>query len=81
MASVHGRHRVEHVVEEVATEHREGSKGSIEGPTTLPSSPLLGAECTLPMREDEPGTLLFQDKLPTSPATHCPAPDRTLACR
>lgn len=55
---------VEHVVEEVATEHREGSKGSIEGPYYVPGSPLLGAECSLPMREDEPGTpLLFQGQV------------------
>ena len=30
---------VEHVVEEVATDHREGSKGSIEGPYYVPGSP------------------------------------------
>ena len=30
---------VEHVVEEVATEHRQGSKGTIEGPYYVPGSP------------------------------------------
>lgn len=55
---------VEHVVEEVATDHREGSKGSIEGPYYVPGSPTLPAECTLPMREDEPGTpLLFRGQV------------------
>ncbi|MCO4275617.1 catechol 1,2-dioxygenase [Pseudarthrobacter sp. HLT3-5] len=55
---------VEHVVEEVATDHREGSKGSIEGPYYVPGSPKLAAVCTLPMREDEPGTpLLFQGQV------------------
>ena len=32
---------VEHVVEDVATEHREGNKGSIEGPYYVPDSPEL----------------------------------------
>jgi catechol 1,2-dioxygenase len=55
---------VEHVVEGVATDHREGSKGSIEGPYYVPASPKLAASCTLPMREDEPGTpLLFQGQV------------------
>jgi catechol 1,2-dioxygenase len=47
---------VEHVVEEVANAAREGSKGTIEGPFYAPGSPQFGAEGTLPMREDEPGT-------------------------
>lgn len=55
---------VEHVVEEVATDHREGSKGSIEGPYYVPDSPKLAAKCTLPMRDDEPGTpLLFRGQV------------------
>ena len=33
---------VEHVVEEVATDHREGSKGSIEGPYYVPGFPGTG---------------------------------------
>lgn len=51
---------VEHVVEDVATEHRDGSKGTIEGPYYVPDAP----ECaengvgTIPMRDDEPGTRL-----------------------
>ncbi len=49
---------VEHVVEEVANATREGSKGTIEGPYYVPGSPELGAEATLPMRDDEPGTRL-----------------------
>ena len=49
---------VEHVVEEVATEHRHGSKGSIEGPYYVPNAPERGARGAIPMRDDEPGTPL-----------------------
>jgi catechol 1,2-dioxygenase len=55
---------LEHVVEEVANENREGSKGTIEGPYYIPESPSLPAEATLPMREGEEGTpLLFQGQV------------------
>lgn len=49
---------VEHVVEEVATEHREGSKGTIEGPYYVPGAPEQGARGAVPMRADEQGTPL-----------------------
>jgi catechol 1,2-dioxygenase len=49
---------VEHVVEDVATEHREGNKGTIEGPYYVPDAPEQGARGSVPMREDEPGTPL-----------------------
>jgi catechol 1,2-dioxygenase len=49
---------VEHVVEDVNTAHREGNKGSIEGPYYVPEAPEQGARGTLPMREDEGGTPL-----------------------
>jgi catechol 1,2-dioxygenase len=49
---------VEHVVEEVANEHREGSKGTIEGPFYGPGAPENGSRGTLPMRDDEQGTPL-----------------------
>jgi catechol 1,2-dioxygenase len=49
---------VEHVVEEVATADRSGSKGSIEGPFYVPGAPEFGADATLPMRDDEPGIRL-----------------------
>src|SRR5690606_23748953 len=49
---------VEHVVEEVATDHREGNKGSIEGAYYVPNAPECGAQGTIPMREDESGTPL-----------------------
>ena len=49
---------LEHVVEEVNTEHREGNKGSIEGPYYVPGAPEQGARGTIPMREDEGGTPL-----------------------
>jgi catechol 1,2-dioxygenase len=55
---------LENVVEEVASENREGSKGTIEGPYYISDSPLLPPEATLPMREDEEGTpLLFQGQV------------------
>ncbi|WP_433868619.1 catechol 1,2-dioxygenase [Saccharopolyspora sp. CA-218241] len=55
---------IEHVVEEVANEDRQGSKGTIEGPYYVPDSPELPAEATLPMRPDENGTpLLFQGQV------------------
>ncbi|NMO55752.1 catechol 1,2-dioxygenase [Actinoplanes sp. TBRC 11911] len=49
---------VEHVVEEVATADRHGSKGAIEGPFYVPDAPEFGAEATLPMRENERGLKL-----------------------
>ena len=49
---------VEHVVEEVNTSHREGNKGSIEGPYYVPNAPEQGAKGSVPMREDEGGTPL-----------------------
>ena len=47
---------IEHAVEDVATEHRAGSKGSIEGPYYVPNAPEQGARGTIPMREDEKGS-------------------------
>jgi len=49
---------VEHVVEEVATGHREGNKGTIEGPYYVPEAPEQGSRGTVPMRADEGGTPL-----------------------
>ena len=49
---------LEHVVEEVNTEHREGNKGSIEGPYYVPGAPEQGADGTIPMRDGEGGTPL-----------------------
>lgn len=57
---------VEHVVEEVATDHRAGSKGSIEGPYYVPDAPERGSHGTIPMREDEPGTPLVWNGQVTS---------------
>ncbi|MFA3835315.1 catechol 1,2-dioxygenase [Streptomyces aureus] len=64
---------IEHVVEEVANESREGSKGTIEGPYYVPDSPELSAEATLPMRPDEEGTpLLFQGQVTSVDGTPLP---------
>ena len=61
---------LEHVVEEVATADREGSKGTIEGPYYVPDAPLLPAECTLEMRADEPGSpLRFQGQVKAADGT------------
>ncbi|MDJ0349578.1 catechol 1,2-dioxygenase [Cryobacterium sp. PH29-G1] len=49
---------VEHVIEEVATSGRTGSKGTIEGPYYVPNAPQQATPATLPMRDDEPGTPL-----------------------
>ncbi|QXQ09861.1 catechol 1,2-dioxygenase [Paeniglutamicibacter sp. Y32M11] len=55
---------LEHSVEEVATDHREGNKGSIEGPYYIPESPEQKSPATISMREDEQGTpLLFQGQV------------------
>ncbi|TFI42524.1 catechol 1,2-dioxygenase [Rhodococcus sp. 1R11] len=55
---------VEHVVEEVAGESREGSKGTIEGPFYVPGAPELGSAAIVPTRDSEQGTpLLFQGKV------------------
>ena len=47
---------LEHSVEEVATSHRDGNKGSIEGPYYIEDAPAQPWDGTIPMREDEPGT-------------------------
>ncbi len=49
---------LEHSVEEVASAHREGSKGTIEGPYYREGSPELAWNGTIPMRDDEPGNPL-----------------------
>ncbi|WP_060888419.1 catechol 1,2-dioxygenase [Streptomyces caniscabiei] len=55
---------LEHVVEEVASESRAGSKGTIEGPYYVRDAPRLPAEAKLPTRENEEGTpLLFQGQV------------------
>jgi catechol 1,2-dioxygenase len=47
---------VEHVVEAVAAERQEGTKGSILGPYYLPDARHLSSVSALPMRQDEAGT-------------------------
>ena len=44
---------LEHSVEDVATDHREGNKGSIEGPYYIPEAPEQKSPATISMREDE----------------------------
>ena len=57
---------VEHEVEDVATGHRHGNKGSIEGPYYVPNSPEFGAKGTVPMRDGEKGTPLVWEGTITS---------------
>ena len=57
---------VEHVVEEVATEHRKGNKGTIEGPYYVPDAPDLGSDGTVPMRDGEAGDPLVWEAQITS---------------
>lgn len=55
---------IEHVVEEVAAESQQGTKGTIEGPYYLADQVRLPATCSLPMREDEKGTpLVFEGQV------------------
>lgn len=55
---------LEHSVEDVATDHREGNKGSIEGPYYIPEAPEQNSPATISMRDDEKGTsLLFQGQV------------------
>jgi catechol 1,2-dioxygenase len=55
---------VEHSVEEVANDHRAGSKGTIEGPYYIEDAPAQPWNGTIPMRDDEPGRpLLFQGQV------------------
>jgi catechol 1,2-dioxygenase len=64
---------VEHVVEEVNSEARPGSKGTIEGPYYVPGAPALSADATLPMREAESGTpLVFQGQVRGADGTPLP---------
>lgn len=64
---------VEHAVEDVNTEHREGNKGSIEGPYYVPDAPEQGAKGTVPMRDDEGGTpLLWNGKVASTDGTPLP---------
>ncbi|HEY4614284.1 MAG TPA: catechol 1,2-dioxygenase [Citricoccus sp.] len=68
---------LEHSVEEVATEHREGNKGSIEGPYYIPDAPSqqTGKDqpATIEMRPDEKGTMmLFQGQVTSTDGTPLP---------
>lgn len=61
---------VEHVIEDVATAHRKGSKGAIEGPYYVPGSPDLGVDGVMPMRDEERGTQLVWEGAITSTDGH-----------
>lgn len=64
---------VEHVVEEVATDHRKGNKGTIEGPYYVPGSPECGARGAIPMRDGEQGTpLVWEGRITATDGTPLP---------
>ncbi|HWK21093.1 MAG TPA: catechol 1,2-dioxygenase [Microbacteriaceae bacterium] len=64
---------LEHSVEEVASEHRKGSKGTIEGPYYVPEAPLHAWDGTISMRENEPGEpLLFSGQVRAVDGTPLP---------
>ncbi|NKX52849.1 catechol 1,2-dioxygenase, partial [Arthrobacter deserti] len=64
---------LEHSVEEVATSHRKGNKGSIEGPYYVPDAPEQKSPATIEMRLDEKGTpLLFQGQVRSTDGTPLP---------
>lgn len=66
---------LEHSVEDVATSHREGNKGSIEGPYYIPDAPQQQTPATIDMRENEPGTpLLFQGQVSSTKGTPLAGP-------
>jgi catechol 1,2-dioxygenase len=49
---------LEHTVEDVNSQDRPGTRGTIEGPYYVPDSPVLESPATVEMREDEEGTPL-----------------------
>ncbi|MEX5257920.1 catechol 1,2-dioxygenase [Kocuria arenosa] len=54
---------LEHTIEDVNTQERPGTVGSIEGPYYVPGAPELPTPATVEMREDEEGTpLLFKGR-------------------
>ncbi len=64
---------LEHSVEDVATDHREGSKGSIEGPYYIPDAPTQNSPAKIQMREDEDGTpFLFQGQVRSTDGSPLP---------
>lgn len=64
---------LEHSVEEVASEHRKGSKGTIEGPYYVPEAPQHAWDGTISMRENEPGEpLLFSGQVRAVDGTPLP---------
>jgi catechol 1,2-dioxygenase len=65
---------VEHAVEQVNSEGRPGSKGTIEGPFYVPGAPRSeDGRITLPMRDGEAGTLLvFRAQVRSADGTPLP---------
>lgn len=49
---------LEHTIEDINSQDRPGTKGTIEGPYYVPNSPVLETPATVEMRADEEGTPL-----------------------
>jgi len=64
---------LEHSVEQVANDHRSGSKGTIEGPYYVPDAPQGPWNGSIPMRADESGRpLVFQGQVRSIDGTPLP---------
>lgn len=57
----------EQTVEQVDSESREGSPGAIQGPYFIEGAPRLELPYVMPMRDDEPGDVLYFSGRVTSP--------------
>lgn len=54
---------LEHTIEDINSQDRPGTKGTIEGPYYVPNAPEMHTPATVEMREDEDGTpLLFRGR-------------------
>ena len=60
---------VEHAVEEVATAHRKGNKGTIEGPYYVPGAPERGAEGSTLEREESGTPLVWEGVIRSTDGT------------
>ncbi len=60
---------VEHAVEEVATAHRKGNKGTIEGPYYVPGAPERGAEGSILEREESGTPLVWEGVIRSTDGT------------
>lgn len=68
---------LEHTIEDINSQERPGTKGTIEGPYYVPNAPEMQTPATLEMREDEEGTpLVFQGQF--TDTSGAPIPEGTI---